>query len=271
MHPLARTLAAASLVAILAGPAGACGVETDCVIGERSYRISLPEGHGTKPLGAVIYAHGYRGSAAGAMKNAALRSAAHAEGLAFVATKSATADWLVPGVPEDPAADGTIELDYYDAVVDDLARRFGIDRTRLIATGFSAGAMMVWNLACHRSETFAAFVPISGTFWEPMPESCPSEPVNLIHIHGTADKVVPLEGRPIKVSRQGSVPEALAMMARTGGYRADGRTVEGALSCEHARTPGGALLSFCTHPGGHSMRTEFLATAIGMLKERGRF
>ena len=42
----------------------ACGHKTDCKIGERTYRISMPEGHdGKTKIGAIIFNHGYRGTA----------------------------------------------------------------------------------------------------------------------------------------------------------------------------------------------------------------
>ena len=73
------------ILAILAAPmALACGADSDCMVGDRSYRISLPEGVDV-PVGAVVWAHGYRGTAAGVMRNGSLRKMVHAEGLALIA------------------------------------------------------------------------------------------------------------------------------------------------------------------------------------------
>ncbi|MEO1292822.1 MAG: hypothetical protein AAFV62_08335, partial [Pseudomonadota bacterium] len=42
----ARLLALCALIAIgFTSPAAACGPETDCVIGDRTYRLSLPDGY----------------------------------------------------------------------------------------------------------------------------------------------------------------------------------------------------------------------------------
>ena len=35
-----------------------------------------------------------------------------------------------------------------------------------------------------RGQAFAAYAPIAGAFWLPMPANCPGGPVNLSHIHG---------------------------------------------------------------------------------------
>ena len=250
--------------------AKACGIDSDCEVGERAYRIAMPEDK--VPTGALIYSHGYKGSAAAAMRNKALIAFAHEQGLALVATKSASDDWLIPGVPEDPNADGQVELEYYDAVIVDLADRHGIDTDRLVATGFSAGGMMVWTLACHRGDAFAAFIPVAGTFWEPVPEICPSYPVSLVHIHGTEDKIVPIEGRSIKTTRQGHVLVAIDRLVETADYEDRVREISAnGLSCKAGRAPGGQVVALCTHPGGHSLKMDHLRTGMDILRTEGVF
>ena len=123
----------------------ACGPDTECMVGNnRHYRIVMPENHdGRTQIGAIVYAHGYRGSAKGMMKNASMRKLASKMGLALVATKSYSDDWRLPGVPRNTDADGSIEFEYYDTVIKDITERFPIDPERIVATGFSAGGMMV--------------------------------------------------------------------------------------------------------------------------------
>ncbi|MEM1297876.1 MAG: prolyl oligopeptidase family serine peptidase [Pseudomonadota bacterium] len=249
--------------------AQACGQETDCALGDRVYRIAMPEG-GPGPVGALIFNHGYRGSHKGAMKNKNLVAFAHAQGMALVSTKSASQDWLIPGVPEDPSESGDKEFAYFDALAEALVSEHGIDRDLIVVTGFSAGGMMVWNLACQRGADFAGFVPIAGTFWDPVPKACPSGAVNLVHVHGTSDKIVPLLGRRIAQTKQGSIFDALEMLGQTGGY---GDRIplpgKGDLTCAGRDGPKGELLGFCTHPGGHSFSTGYLETALDLLRAKG--
>jgi polyhydroxybutyrate depolymerase len=252
--------------------AQACGVDTDCVVGkDRHYRIAMPQGHdGTTRIGAIVYAHGYRGSAAAMMKNKSMAKLASDLGVALIATKSYAEDWRIPGVPRNTGTDGALELSYYDAVVEDVTKRFPIDKSRLMATGFSAGGMMVWNLICHRSDLFAGFAPISSTFWEPEPAACDTPPANVIHIHGNADPVVPLMGRPIADTHQGQVPQVLDMYARYGGYKESNRFEDGRLSCQTSSNPSGKMLNFCLFEGGHSFRTEFVGQAWKMFETKGK-
>lgn len=253
---------AASLALSAPAPALACGPDTDCAVGDRTYRIALPDGEG--PFGALVYMHGYRGSAAGTMSNAALRAVARDLGVALIAAKSGGEDWLIRNAPRKDFEDDTRELAYFDALLDDAAARFPLDRSRMLATGFSAGGMMTWTLACHRAESFAAFAPIAGTFWAPIPERCPNPPVDLVHINGTSDSIVPIEGRPIADTRQGNSREAMAMFVSDGGYDALAPVEDGGgvgLACEAADGPQNATLMFCTHPGGHSIQAEWVRFA----------
>ncbi|MEO0619550.1 MAG: PHB depolymerase family esterase [Pseudomonadota bacterium] len=252
---------------VAGGPVQACGIDTDCLLGDRTYRIHLPAGRdvGT-PIGAIVYMHGYRGTAAGIMRNTALRKLADKLGVALVAPKSSRGDWNLPNAPS--GGDGSA-VTFFDAFIPVLRERHGIDVERLMATGFSAGGMMVWNLACYRPNLFAGFAPIAGTFWAPVPPRCPHTPPHLVHIHGESDKVVPLTGRAIGPTRQGNVFRALAMVERQASYKPTGRVTSGRLSCERKRSVHGQLLEFCRHPGGHSIRTGWVAYAWQRLKDVG--
>jgi len=258
-------------------PAYACGPDSDCMLGQRTYRIQMPEtSGGKKPLGAIIFAHGYRGSAAGLMKNKGLSRTIADMGLVFVAPKSAGEDWDIPNAP-NPG--NNLDFAYFKRLKKELVQRHGVDGDRIMVSGFSAGGMMVWNLACRLGDTFAAYAPIAGTFWAPVPEACPAMPVPLIHIHGTSDKIVPLKGRPIGSTRQGDVYRALKMAAAKGGLDAwksvgieDSGVGEGdgsTLACQERKAQTGEILRFCVHPGGHSMRAKWVAQAWNVFQETG--
>lgn len=260
MLRLIGAVIAASLAAAL--PTVACGPDTDCVIdGGRTYRIAVPDGPG--PYGAILFMHGYKGSAAGEMANGAMRDMARRLGVALIAPKSGGDDWLIRNAPHRGLTDDDLELRYFDALLADVTTRFAVDPQRILAAGFSAGGMMTWTLACDRADRFAAFVAISGTFWAPIPASCPSPAVDLVHIHGTADVVVPMTGRPVGDTRQGDVHAALAMFAAGRGYE---RTVTDAgaptdLACTGAATAAGKELLLCLHGGGHEVDPAWLAWA----------
>ena len=259
--------AVAFVTGIIPNQANACGPDTNCMIGDRHYRIRMPEGHdGETKVGAIFFMHGYRGSARGIMRNKRIGKAVSDMGLALIAPKAAYDDWALPGSPSEKEP---VELEYFDALIEDVSAKFAIDTARIMATGFSAGGMMVWNLACDRGDMFAGYAPISGTFWEPTPTSCSSAPVNLIHTHGKTDRTVPLEGRKILATKQGSVPAVLEMYSRNGSYANPKSFVVGDLECEEKTNPDGKILEFCLHPRGHDMRKEYFIRAWHKFVERG--
>jgi polyhydroxybutyrate depolymerase len=149
------------------------------------------------------------------------------------------------------------ELAFLDAVRDDLIRRWQVDPSRLLVTGFSQGGSMVWDLACRRGRDYAAFAAVAGAFWEPLPETCDGGPLDLLHLHGTSDPVVPMTGRWIRHTwKQGDVLEGLAVLRRTDGCTSLSRPgrLGAELPCEIWDACGsGRELRLCRHEGGHML------------------
>lgn len=258
-----------ALAIVLSPPVFACGADSDCRVGDRIYRISLPEGV-QAPVGAVIWAHGYGGSAVGAMRNVSLRKMVHAQGLALIAAQGIDGSWDLPNGPRTPESTGAAEFAYFDAVIADATSRFNIDPTRLVASGFSAGGMMVWNLACAQPENFVGFVPISGTYWLAPPDTCAMPTTSIVHIHGDRDTTVPLEGRVIGQTRQGRVAQALDMYSKFGDFGPKSEAELEMFTCTRQENPNGEILEFCLFSGGHSFRTEYLGYALDRLNEAGQ-
>lgn len=240
----------------------ACGADSNCVLGERHYRIAMPDGHdGVTPVPAIVFAHGYRGSAAGVMRNKSLRRMASELGVALIAGKSVGPGWDLPNNPREMDSTGEKEFAYFDAVIADASARFPVDTGRMMATGFSGGGMMVWNLICACSGSFAGFAPMAGTFWLEPPKTCTGPVANVLHIHGDADRTVPLDGRVIGPTKQGEVSDALEMYRGFGGFGEPVQASAGKLRCEQSTNGNGQILEFCLFSGGHSFRTEYVRYA----------
>lgn len=254
-------------VSLVAHSADACGTDTDCSIGDdRHYRVYLPDDRA--PGAALVFAHGYRGSAKGTMRNKNLRRMADRLGVAFIAIKSGGADWVLPNAPSNDGRSKIDELAYLDAVLNDAGKRFGIRPEKTVMTGFSAGGMMTWTVACGRGDRLAGYIPVSGTFWAPMPSDCNAKPAPLIHIHGLSDKIVPLTGRPIGNTHQGDIPKALDMYATHGAFsQASPIALADELSCTARSNTRNQPLIFCTHPGGHSFKSAWIEAAWQKLKQ----
>jgi polyhydroxybutyrate depolymerase len=263
MPVIARSLAILVL-ALCPGIAAACGETSDCAVETGTYRIRLPEGV-TTPIPAIIFAHGYQGSSAGTMKGAGLRRMTSERGLALIAIDALGGDWDLPNAPGHATVPRD-EMAYLDQVVADAAARFNIDPDRVVITGFSAGGMFTWNAICARGDAFAGYLPYSGTFWQGPPEGCAARAQNVIHLHGTADRTVPLAGRAIAETRQGDVAESFAMyMADKGFLAAEGYVLED-MTCSHSNGAG-KRLDLCLFDGDHDFRASRLGAAYDLLMQ----
>lgn len=261
MRYLAGLLCAFS---IWATAAAACGPDSKCWVGQRHYYIAMPEGHdGRTKVGAIVFSHGLQGTAKGVMGNETLRGIASDLGVALIAVKSIGEDWNLPNGPRNVVRNVNGTFQYFDAVVADATRRFAIDPDRLMATGYSAGGMVTWNLVCQRPRMFAAFAPMAGTFWKEPPKRCKRPVTNVLHIHGKTDLTVPLEGRVINGVRQGNVYDVLKRYTRMGRYRKAGRITVPALEldCALRKNRRGKMLDFCLYPGRHKYNSLYVKFA----------
>ncbi len=84
---------------------------------------------------------------------------------------------------------GNKDLNFMHALIDEMYRKYKIDRNRVYLTGWSMGGMFTYYAMMKDANTFAAYAPMSGYhFWGGKAES--SRPVPILHIHGKDDDVV---------------------------------------------------------------------------------
>lgn len=84
----------------------------------------------------------------------------------------------------------TDDVAYVRQIVADVARFTPVDRSRVYVWGFSNGGMLAARIACEAPDLVAAVGMVGGQALV----SCPDVPVNMVHIHGTADATVPWRG-----------------------------------------------------------------------------
>jgi polyhydroxybutyrate depolymerase len=264
------------LAAVPADAQPACGdPAAACPTGHGFYRLAMPEGASGR-VPAVIYLHGWGGSSEGVMKNTAMLATLSARGYALIAPEG------VPTAPEREQKNWAVrdgqdyerdDLAFMAEVLEDAAAH-GIDRDRVLMTGFSRGASMVWDVACHTPMAVRAYAPVAGVFWEPLPDHCDG-PVDLFQTHGWTDKVVPLEGRSVAGGRltQGDAFASLRILRQADGCNpqmpdAAPMEQEGDLwfrSWTHC--PGGRI-DLMLHPGGHAMPAGWLERALDWFEAR---
>jgi polyhydroxybutyrate depolymerase len=251
-----RSLVFLVLLAIAAHAAPLRAEPLRAALANGSYRAVTPPGwDGKSKLPLLLYLHGYNQSSEDVTGDAALVDAVTGSGALLVVPDGLGKTWSHVGSPSHARDD----LAFLRAVVDDARKRFPVDNARILAAGFSQGGSMVWDLACHASRGFAAFLPVSGDFWLPYPARCESGPVNLRHIHGMNDPTFPMTGRPLRGGQytQGDIGKSLAIMQQTDrcGSEADRIEEEGELKCWiWSSCLSGKRLELCLHGDGHMMK-----------------
>jgi polyhydroxybutyrate depolymerase len=78
-----------------------------------------------------------------------------------------------------------------------------IERKRVYLLGHSNGGYMSYRMACQFPDVIASIASLAGTTTLGETNCRPSKPVNVLHIHGTADGIVPYSGGRVSTSVPG--------------------------------------------------------------------
>lgn len=158
---------------------------------DRSYRLYQPAGvPASAPL--VVMMHGVSGSARAAERDYQWDELADSGKFVVAYPDGLDRAWNVDGQTccGRSGRDGVDDVGFIRAAVADIAKNVGIDAARVYATGMSNGGIMSYTLAC-TTEIFAAIGPVAGTQLNPCRTP---HPISVMHIHGTADTLVPYGG-----------------------------------------------------------------------------
>lgn len=161
-------------------PSGSYHAEVE--IGERTYDIYTPTAQDLQPLApAVIAFHGQPGSPDAIRRESGLEALADEMGFLAVFPRGDDQHW-------EPEASGA-DVEYVEAVIDDLVDYWGADPERIYVTGFSNGADMAIVTALALSDRVAAAAPVTpsgtGSVREVIEES--ASPVPVIAFIGETD------------------------------------------------------------------------------------
>ena len=246
-----------------------------CTIDEGEYALHLPEpgeAGSQKPIPALLYFHGAGGSGPKAMRNKGMLRTFTDRGYAIIAPSGLKRPntRFGPGWSFQPFREKQRdELAFAKAILSDVSANHGIDRTRILTSGFSIGGSLVWYLACQDPALSRAYAPVAGAFWRPHPVSADCNgPIKLLHTHGWRDGTVPLEGRPLGGGRiyQGDVFAGLQIMREVNGcdqLRADKFDTSGRFwRRKWTKCTSDSALEFALHTGGHGVPKGWANMAI---------
>ena len=124
--------------------------------------------------------------------------------------------------------DGVDDVPFFEALLDEIGAWADVDPDRVFATGISNGGAMSYRLACDMPERIAGIASVAGmNAAETAPGCTPSEPVPVLHIHGTDDPCAPYGAAPPSARRPARsrprLRRGLPAGRRRGGVRGLGR------------------------------------------------
>ena len=275
---------AAMLLALAALPAGAesklinpcrfSSFDSPCQVRGGTYRALVPQGIGPHP--ALVYLYGSFGQSERITGSGYFQRNVVRRGYALIAPSALEVEYrggrtgtgwgrkARRGHPRD-------DLAFLRRVLSDARTRFNIDPDRLIFVGQSDGGFFIWEIACHHPRMAAAYAVHAASYGWQLPERC-DRPVHFLQGHGRRDRVVPFEG-PIRQGPRLMAPpvaEAMRVMARTNGCRAEGRPGSSLRGFERLSWAGcrrEASLDFLVHDGGHGWPRDWMPAVLDWFEE----
>ncbi len=119
-------------------------------------------------------------------------------------------------------AQGTADVENVTALLDRVVAAGCVDPDRISITGVSNGAGMATRMSCELPTRFAAVVPVAAGYRALDP--CPANArASFLAIHGSADTVVPYNGKTVD-RHAGSVPRYAGRRAKRDGCAGTPRT-----------------------------------------------
>ncbi|NRA98315.1 MAG: polyhydroxybutyrate depolymerase [Rhodobacteraceae bacterium] len=176
-------LAALLLIGGIASAQSECAGQTACSLGDREYHLRAPDDwDGTTPLPVLLHFHGWGRNGGIVVDHSRIAILDVADRVLMIAPSGLGGSWSFrrPGSPDTAFA---------EAVIEDVAQRFPIDRDRIFVSGYSWGANMAWRFTCESETPVAGLLAVAGTL--PQSEACTQAPGELRQVYGLTDTVLP--------------------------------------------------------------------------------
>lgn len=166
----------------------------------REYRLALPSDfEARQPLPLIVNMHGLGSNSLEQLLYSAMIELADSLGymVAYPQGLEATVAGQTSTHWNAGFGTGVDDIGFVSKLIDDTYLEYGIDLSRVYATGMSNGGFMSYHLACQLSDRIAAIASVTGamTFGD-IGNCAVDRPIPVMQIHGTADATVPFGGTP---------------------------------------------------------------------------
>jgi len=197
------TLGAAGVTVLPAVPAIGGSTDDSIVTPDgrtRTYHVYVPSQLPAGPVPLLLAFHGGTGWGQQFERSSGFDGLAEANGFIVVypdgvgngADETNLRTWNGGGCCGAAARHNVDDVGFVNQLLDTLEATYSIDTHRVFATGHSNGGILSYRLACELSDRIVGAGLQSGTL--EIDRCSPTQPVSLLHIHGTADTNLPIDG-----------------------------------------------------------------------------
>ena len=162
----------------------------------RTYLVHVPPGYdGKKPVPLVLSFHGRHGQGKDQADLTGFNDVSDRHGFLVVYPDGVGKSWNALHGTGEAQARGVDDVGFVGALIDSLVEHYEIDEDRIYASGMSNGGFFAHRLGCELSERIAAIASVAGQMAPDLAKICrPAVPVPVLDIHGTRDRIVPMDG-----------------------------------------------------------------------------
>lgn len=183
---------------------------------KRTYLVYVPSSLDTRRAAPVVFLfHGGGGSGSGAERMYEMDRMADRYGFIVVYPDGLNRHWADGRSGANPGVD---DIGFVSGIVDAMSLRNSIDKDALFACGISNGALFSHYLAQVSSPKIRAIASVAGALCLENLGIRPRQSVDVLLIHGTNDRRVPISGGQVNSDIGGAILSQNATMARWQEY-----------------------------------------------------
>lgn len=162
----------------------------------REYILYVPQSYNGNTMVPLLFNfHGYGGKIKDYINEADMRAVAEANNFILVYPQGSLLNGFSHWNACPPGGDNKSDIDdvgFIESLIYGLSSDYNIDMERIYVAGYSNGGMMAYGLAHYKSNLIAAVASVSGSMLDCTGPT--NHPMPIIHLHGTADEVLPYNG-----------------------------------------------------------------------------
>ena len=238
-----------------------CIENEPCSVDMGTYHVVSPQ---SSPERILIFFHGWSGSPAQYIGKKSINEAVDSEKVMLILPKGKQETWSMDNMGgEDSYRD---EDAFVQQIMEDVYMKNGGESLPIYLGGFSLGGALSEHLACYGSLDIAGVHPISGGFWDPVPEACRTD-FDIRHVHGLNDTTWPYAGRRVGSGTQAHQEDIQALWKQNSNCSDEQEErMDGPLSCTYWKGCSN-IVSWCIHQEGHTRLSGWFSRMVQSMSE----